>query len=102
MLKTYLKQAYSLGFHGIHFIPSEYEPCISLILQHYFETENHYIFCRICETHKMICIYPNYKKLHISPNKSVKASYSTDVVLFDHRKDTFADFCYDEINLDVL
>lgn len=94
---TELQRAFSLGFHGIHFVPSKYESCISEILEYYFETKDHYIFGRICETHKMICIYPNYKKLKVAPNSCVKESYKTDYILFDHPKESMADCCYDEL-----
>lgn len=91
-----LQKAFSYGFHGIHFIPLKYEGAIVSILEQYLGSD-HYISYRICTTHDMIILQPNYHKLGISPQKVLKSSFSTDKTIHAlQEKQQFASFCFED------
>jgi hypothetical protein len=90
-----LKEAFSNGFHGMHFIPSAYEGCIGEILSDYLGSD-HYVAYRICETHRMIILQPNYQKLRISPQSRLESSYASNKHLHALQyNNSWASFCFD-------
>lgn len=95
-----LKTAFSKGFHGIHFIEAQYEPCIKEILNYYFNGKEHYLGYRVCETHHKIVLQPNYNKLGINPVQTLRPSFSIDVDIYigeykQGSSNTYADFCFE-------
>lgn len=93
IILDFLKKAFSKGFHGIHFIALEYEPCIDMILEKYFGTD-HYIGYRVCKTHDKIILTPNYAKLEINPNSYLTPSFAESKLKCPYNSGTFADFCF--------
>jgi hypothetical protein len=93
MLK--LERAFSYGFHGIHFIPIEYESIIELILEQYLG-KDHYISYRECKRHNMLVLQPNYHKLGLSPMTVLKSSYKTSKKIHAlQNQEEYASFCYE-------
>lgn len=94
IILNFLKKAFSKGFHGIHFIGLEYEPCIDLILEKYFGID-HYIGYRVCKTHNKIILTPNYSKLEINPTSYLIPSFVENKLKYPYNSETFADFCFE-------
>lgn len=89
-----LKEAFSNGFHGMHFIPLMFEGCIGKILEEYLG-DDHYVAYRTCEKHGMLVLQPNYKKLGVSPISRLRASFETDESIHAlQQKESWASFCY--------
>lgn len=84
-----------MGFVGIHFIPSEFEGCLTQILAEYFGTD-HYIAYRICKKHHFIILEPNFTKLKERPSKYISKSYKINKKIHGLQEDTeFVDFCFE-------
>lgn len=91
-----LQEAFSNGFHGIHFISARFEGCIGEILNDIVGS-NHYLAYRICDKHDMIVLQPNYKKLGVSPMSKLSHSYMSDKSIHAlQENEKFAVFCYDK------
>jgi hypothetical protein len=91
-----LQTAFSVRFHGIHFIDITYEPCIEEILDVYFNKQEHYLSYRKCLTHKKLILYPNYEKLKMNPTKILQPSYCVNSKLNPYDcSEPFVDFCFE-------
>ena len=92
-----LGEAFRSGYGGMHFIPSEYEACLSEILDDYLGRD-HCIAYRICRQHGMICLEPNFRKLGVSPLDYISESFRTDKEIHALREESRCiSFCF---NLD--
>lgn len=91
-----LDKAFRKGFVGIHFIPKEFESCISQILSDYLGSEDHFIAYRICKEHDFIVLEPNFHKLKWVPSKYITHSYKMDKHIHaSQRDDEFVSFCFE-------
>lgn len=90
-----LEEAFSNGFVAIHFVPTEYEGCITEILEDYLG-DDHFLAYRMCASHGMLCLEPNFRKLGVSPSDYIKASFmsSRDIHSLRHSKECVS-FCYE-------
>lgn len=90
-----LKQAFSKGFVGIHFIPDEYEGCISEILSQYFG-QDHYIAYRVCKKHGFIVLEPHFRKLKLNPSDHISSSFKVNKNIHALQENQeYVDFCFE-------
>lgn len=91
-----LQKAFENGYHGMHFIPYEYESIIGVLLEEYLGPD-HYIAYRTCKTHAMLILQPNYHKLGISPSRVLKSSFQINTKIHACQENgDYATFCYEE------
>ena len=91
-----LQKAFENGYHGMHFIPYEFESIIDRLLDEYLGPD-HYMAYRTCKIHGMLILQPNYHKLAIAPQRVLKESYKINHKIHACQEiNEYADFCYEE------
>jgi hypothetical protein len=85
-----LKEAYSKGFIGYHFIDGEYLGVVGQFLENVFGTDKHYLkYHHVCK-HGKLCLVVDTAALNVSHQK---------LWSFESNNNKYADTCYEPQNV---